>query len=770
MAERLMTPLNFGPGRAWAYYMRSNGPKRALRALEVSEVVYNQPGDKEWRAKFRAKNPRLQARDVYLAQREAAIQYTSSSGFTSAKDSSHSDSPASPTSEKVPQSEAPGGESSTVSPLEEGSLEAGHSPEQAAASDPDSSSLHPPNPSPHRQGLGDTLVSGGQGLSGSLLESEGPERERPERYDPERESAERDGDPETPRHTETSRFAEGTDNQADRVSSEDDGDEDYLPSASTSEEDVLVEPRKVSSVVFKLPREEGNAPIQPGKLPRTEESTRPVGDQPTKSGSRRVAPLARVEQPRPRSQKAAKKRRGRESSQDSSSDSCRSRRRHKKKKRHHRRISSSESETERQSRRRHRVRSESPPKGRTPTTKARNTSILMELAADPDQTITLTGEALNRLIMAVQDTASSSSGDDQVTRAQLWKDFREVVAKHNESVPDPTPAASTSAIRASSLKNPLVMENFRLPIHPGTKKHLDFFQEEVKQPKDPKVGHPLPPLSVGKFLTPSEQFRSKYLEALDLVGFSKPLKENFDTPADLIQPSTKVSSVTLTEKDLKAQEADTRETMLIWSAIRWSHDSLAKLIEDEETTPDEKWTQTQTLLKQQRELEPLMEEKLVHSLGNTTLRRRDMVLSALPAGSLTQENLLTLRASSLTEPFIFQYPKDLVTEERELFGNRALMGALTGSKGGQQKQPAHGKGKFFPKKAQLAAAAGSAAQAQAQKAPAPVTSAPAQPQPNPATTQYAGKGKQPFRGKPAFKGRGKGKSAQAKGGKSQQPR
>jgi hypothetical protein len=372
--------------------------------------------------------------------------------------------------------------------------------------------------------------------------------------------------------------------------------------------------------------------------------------------------------------------------------------------------------------------------------------------------------------MAVQDTSSSSNGDEQVTRAQLWKDFREIVAQHHESVPEPVPTPSTSGIRSTSLKNPLVLENFRLPLHPGTRKQLDRFQEEIQEPKDPKAGHPLPPLSVGKYLAPSEPFRSKYLEALDLVGFGKPLKENFDTPVDLIPPSAKVASVAFTEKDFKAQESEARETILIWSAIRWSHDTLAKLLEDEVTPPEEKWLQTQTLLKQQQELEPLLEERLAHRLGNATLRRRDMTLAALPVGTLTPENMLTVRASPLTDPFLFSFSKSLISEERDLQSNRLLFGAISGSK--QTKQQPQGKGKFFPMKAKASAAAGSAAQAQAQASGAPTSTTTAPAQTATATTQpWAGKGKQPFRGKQAFKGRGKGKGkpTQAKG-KGQQPR
>jgi hypothetical protein len=304
-------------------------------------------------------------------------------------------------------------------------------------------------------------------------------------------------------------------------------------------------------------------------------------------------------------------------------------------------------------------------------------------------------------------------------------------------------------------------------MHPETKRTLDRMQEEVKDPKDPKHGFPLPPLTVGKYVSPPEPFHQKTLEALDLVGFARPLRENFDFPKDLIRPTAgKEASVTFTEKDLKGQEGELREAVLAWSAIRWTHTTLAKVM-DSELSDEEKWDQIQTVIQQQSELEPVLEERLVGLLTNTVLRRRDTVLTGTNAGLLTQENLLEIRSSPLTEPFLYKFPKDLLESERGLKENRLLVGALTGA---AARNKAQGKNYQNYQRQQPAAAAGSAAQAQVQAQTQATTSATPAQTPAPQGVQgtsgqpwKGGRGRGSFRGKGGYKARGSFPRGKGKG-------
>jgi hypothetical protein len=302
-------------------------------------------------------------------------------------------------------------------------------------------------------------------------------------------------------------------------------------------------------------------------------------------------------------------------------------------------------------------------------------------------------------------------------------------------------------------------------LYPETKSTLDRMQQEVKDPRDPKHGFPLPPLTVGKYVTPPEPFHQKTLEALDLVGFTRPLRENFDFPKDLIRPTAgKEASSTFSEKDLKTQEGELREAVMAWSAIRWTHSTLAKVL-DSDLPDEDKWDQVQVIIREQSELEPVVEERLVGLLQNTVLRRRDTVLAGTNASLLTQENLLEIRSSSLTEPFLYKFPKELLDTERDLKSNRLLVGALTGA-AAHSKAPSKGYQKQQP-----AAAAGSAAQAQAQApAQASTSTTPAQ-TPTPQGVQgtsgqpwRGGRGRGSFRGKGGYKSRGSFPQGKGKGG------
>jgi hypothetical protein len=444
---------------------------------------------------------------------------------------------------------------------------------------------------------------------------------------------------------------------------------------------------------------------------------------------------------------------------------------HSRRHRHH--YSDSDSSDDRKDRKRRRkvVSSDSEesapiPKGRkevltSPTQTPSSAATLQGLLDNPNQQVVLTGQDLARILAANLD--SSSGGEEHTSRTKLWKDFREVVVRHNEGVLDPTPSAS---YRASSLQNPLLLENYRLPIHPDTKRTLARMQEEVKDPKDPKHGFPLPPLTVGKYVSPPEPFHQKTLEALDLVGFTRPLRENFDFPKDLIRPSVgKEASSVFSEKDLKGQEGELRESIMAWSAIRWTHTTLAKVL-DSDLSDEEKWEQVQTLIKEQSELEPVLEERLVGLLTNTVLRRRDTALTGTNAGLLTQENLLEIRSSSLTEPFLYKFPKDLLDSERGLKESRLLVGALTGVAARNKPQ-----GRNYQKQ-QPSAAAGSAAQAQAQTSAQPSTSITPAQTPAPQGVQGAssgqpwkgGRGRGSFRSKGGFKSRGSFPKGKGRGG------
>jgi septum formation inhibitor MinC len=251
------------------------------------------------------------------------------------------------------------------------------------------------------------------------------------------------------------------------------------------------------------------------------------------------------------------------------------------------------------------------------------------------------------------------------------------------------------------------------------------------------------------------------MDALDVVGFSKSLKENYNFPSDIIRQPTGQAKVTLTEKDLMRQEAELRESLMVWSSLRWGTDTLTKVMAKEDMTAEEKWEQVQIILTQQQELAPILEDKLVTMLGNTTLRRRDMTLSSVNAGLLSQENLLAIRGSSLTSPFLFQFPKEMVEKERDLKERRVLVGALVGSNRQPRSQP-------FQRQGQSASTSAGSSQAQTQQqqqsrpaatsAPAAATTATATPSTSSAQPQSGG-----WKGRGAFRGKGKGRGSFPRG-------
>jgi len=306
--------------------------------------------------------------------------------------------------------------------------------------------------------------------------------------------------------------------------------------------------------------------------------------------------------------------------------------------------------------------------------------------------------------MAAQST--SSEEDQTKSLFALWKVFRERV---RETHPDiPPPQAPKSILRTQGGPTEPLQESHRLPLFPSVTSAIQSCEGYIVEPTN-KAGIPQDPLGVGSFLKSQRLFSPKILDIEGDVKLAQPLRRNTSWPKDVLQVEPdKLKAAPVSESHLKLLEADTREALATWSALRWAFSATSAYLEDDSLSRDQLRDKLRTVSKMQQSLAPIVEDRLTTTLTNTVLRRRDIILSSYQAKFLQEENLVDIRASPLLGSDLLDFPQELVHEEREARTSRELISALRRSSSSSSSR-----GQRFrtgQQRSSIPAAAGSAAQ------------------------------------------------------------
>ena len=273
-------------------------------------------------------------------------------------------------------------------------------------------------------------------------------------------------------------------------------------------------------------------------------------------------------------------------------------------------------------------------------------------------------------------SVQQSSTEEDLTRSffTLWKAFRESVVDTHPEVPPPQRPKPT--LRTLGGPTESLQENHRLPLFPSITSALQACEESILEPTS-KAGTPQDPLGVGSYLKAQRPFSHKVLEVEGDTKLAPPLRRNTNWPKDVLEVDparTKTASVP--EADLKQQETDLRETLAVWSSLRWSFSTASKILENDSVSTDEVKDRLNTVFKLQDSLAPLIEDRLTTSLTNTILRRRDVILSSYQAKFLQEENIVDIRGSPLLGTELLEFPSQMIQEERDSRAQRALISAL----------------------------------------------------------------------------------------------
>ena len=96
-----------------------------------------------------------------------------------------------------------------------------------------------------------------------------------------------------------------------------------------------------------------------------------------------------------------------------------------------------------------------------------------------------------------------------------------------------------------------------------------------------KSGQKLDPLPVRELLKSQRTFHQKYWDVEGEYQLATPLKRNTNLPKAAFPPRVSAAKFTrLTDKDLQVQEQYARESLCVWSAIRWGHSTMQRLLTD----------------------------------------------------------------------------------------------------------------------------------------------------------------------------------------------
>ena len=116
----------------------------------------------------------------------------------------------------------------------------------------------------------------------------------------------------------------------------------------------------------------------------------------------------------------------------------------------------------------------------------------------------------------------------------------------------------------------------RLPFHPAAASAVEACEDAIYQPIS-KTGQKFNPFPV------EEHFPAHFpSEVLGDFQLATPLRRNTNLPKAIFPPGVAAAKFTrLTDKELQVQEQHARESFCVWSAIRWGHSTMRKLLTDE---------------------------------------------------------------------------------------------------------------------------------------------------------------------------------------------
>lgn len=356
---------------------------------------------------------------------------------------------------------------------------------------------------------------------------------------------------------------------------------------------------------------------------------------------------------------------------------------HKSRKRHKRKYSSSsDSDQHKRSKKRKTKESssESESKRHKKKSKKHKRKAKPFLIEEEEGKVTMTKEGFASLVQNLMDARASTSSEEEAGNSipGAWKHFRELLSDIHPDMPEThTPR---TVFRSAAVQEELVTEQYKVPLFPGVKDSLDVCERSIAA-FPTKEGTSSHPLGVGQLFPAPPKFPVKYWEAANGLAFTKPSSRPQNLPKDFFPraPGEKETISGQNDLDLREEEKVSRELTSLWSIYRWSFSSLEALLESESL--DEVKACLQTILTQQQLMVPYVEERLLHQLTNTMLKRRDAYLRTKEAQKMQESTVTKLRSSSLIGPELMSIPKDIISEEQEIKSTRGFWSkVLYGSK------------------------------------------------------------------------------------------
>jgi hypothetical protein len=258
---------------------------------------------------------------------------------------------------------------------------------------------------------------------------------------------------------------------------------------------------------------------------------------------------------------------------------------------------------------------------------------------------------------------TDSEEEDQVSRFQVWKSFKLAVQDSVEEFPETLPDPKLH--RTAGQGRDREYGKNKVPIHP----EVEFALQECMNAVQDNKGTPIP---VGQTLKSTRKFPHNYMDLGNLQNFSSAQRKTKLTP---MVPEFKATFVQLTNAEIESQETMIRETVTMWSHMRWAMQSMENILQSE-NIPEMEGSMLRSITDQLKDFSPLMDDRLSTLLANTALKRRDVFLGASSAKNLKEDSVSQLRSSSLLQPELFQIHKEIRRLEEAEKASRDMLQAM----------------------------------------------------------------------------------------------
>ena len=268
---------------------------------------------------------------------------------------------------------------------------------------------------------------------------------------------------------------------------------------------------------------------------------------------------------------------------------------------------------------------------------------------------------------------SNQGEDDTAKRTDTWKGFVEVVEDFVPSLPE-VQSTPIRQYRTVGNEEDQEAEEYQLPLHPNILAACHNCSDSILHPVS-EGSTDAPVMKEGTFFKTQRKFTHKFLNPKGNRSFAYPAIRNApDTLQRLTgsKASQSVKSSTFSEKELENQEVDLRESLICWSHIKYGMEALQSAVLSSDLDIDALATLICNVERQQKSLATMLEDRLVVSLQNTVLRRRDLFLAAPAANYLPTETKLQIRASPLAGRLLMDIPDELIRAESEDRSKRIL--------------------------------------------------------------------------------------------------